>query len=788
MKPSPGPARAEHEDQALRDQSERSARRLRDLLEELNPIVIESEPGALAPSFVSRRAEAVLGYPCRRWLESWEFWIDHVHRDDREHVLTTQAKALQEGRGFDLEYRMLAAGGRVVWIRHTARLRRDADTGRSFLSAILADTTDHRVQQDKLERSLALLRATLDATADGILVVDGLGSIAGYNRKFVEMWSIPESLLAQSSEAATLEYALAQLADPEGFLETVRQLAGDAESESFDLLEFRDGRRFERYSKPQRIGSDGLARVWSFRDVTVRKRAEEALAESERSFRETLENMRLLALALDHDGHVTFCNDFVLETGGWAREELLGRSWFEIAQPQSSSREFSERVSGGSLPAHDRSAIRTRSGEERMISWNCTLLRDPAGGPIGVVAIGEDITDAIQVEETLRRNEEQLQRSQRMEAVGRLAGGIAHDFNNLLTAINGYSDFLVSELQGESPLHHDAVEIQRAAQRAAALTHQLLAFSRRQVLQPRIVSLNDVVSEIDTLLRRLIGEDIHLETVVDQALGHVRADAGQIEQVIVNLAVNARDAMPGGGQLTIRTQALTVEHELAGEGGRVTPGCYAVLSVSDTGTGIAPDVRPHLFEPFFTTKELGKGTGLGLATAFGIVKQSGGEIVLESEPGRGTSFRIYLPVAEEPGVPEPPPRARPSAGAAATILLVEDEEVVRTLVRQVLEREGFEILEASGGTAALQLAHSFERRVDLLLTDVVMPHMSGHELAEAMTRDRPGLRVLFTSGYTEETIAPTDGFAGATGFIGKPFSPDDLAAKVRELLGQPLPA
>ncbi|MGZ4396881.1 MAG: response regulator, partial [Gaiellaceae bacterium] len=272
------------------------------------------------------------------------------------------------------------------------------------------------------------------------------------------------------------------------------------------------------------------------------------------------------------------------------------------------------------------------------------------------------------------------------------------------------------------------------------------------------------------------------------ALGHVRADAGQIEQVIVNLAVNARDAMPGGGQLTIRTQALTVEHELAGEGGRVTPGCYAVLSVSDTGTGIAPDVRPHLFEPFFTTKELGKGTGLGLATAFGIVKQSGGEIVLESEPGRGTSFRIYLPVAEEPGVPEPPPRARPSAGAAATILLVEDEEAVRTLVRQVLEREGFEILEASGGTAALQLAHSFERRVDLLLTDVVMPHMSGHELAEAMTRDRPGLRVLFTSGYTEETIAPTDGFAGATGFIGKPFSPDDLAAKVRELLGQPLPA
>jgi two-component system cell cycle sensor histidine kinase/response regulator CckA len=764
-----------------------STQRFRELVDELDAIVIESEPHAAAPSFVSRRAESVLGYPCWQWLDSWQFWIDHIHPRDREHVLSAQEQALAQGRGFELEYRMLAASGRVVWLRHTARLHADGATGTRFLSAMLTDVTERRHQQEKLERSLALLRATLDATTDGILVVDERGTIAGYNRKFVEMWNIPESVLAQASEAATLEYALDQLLDPEAFVNTVQALAEDTASESFDLLEFKDGRRFERYSRPQRIGRDSLARVWSFRDVTVRKRAEEALAEAERSFRETLENMRLLALALDAEGRVTFCNDHLLQVLGWAREELVGRSWFECAQPAWSAEDFPANVRDGSLPSHDQSSVRTRTGEERIISWNCTPLRDPAGSPIGVVAIGEDVTEALQAEEALRRNEEQLQRSQRMEAVGRLAGGVAHDFNNLLTAINGYSDFLVSQLDPESPLRRDAIEIQRAAQRAAALTHQLLAFSRRQVLLPRIVSLNGVVSDIDTLLRRLIGEDIRLETRVDPALGHVRADPGQLEQVIVNLAVNARDAMPDGGELAIETRAATLDRELAAESGRLAPGCYAVLTVSDTGVGIPTDARPHLFEPFFTTKEVGKGTGLGLATAFGIVKQSGGEILLESAPGRGTSFQIYLPVAEEPEQEPQPVQPRPNGECAATILLVEDEEVVRALVRQVLEREGYEVLEAADGPAALRLARSHEGQIDLLLTDVLMPQMGGHALAQAMSELRPGLRVLFTSGYTDEAIVAS-GVAGATGFIGKPFSPEDLVLKVRELLEQPAQA
>jgi two-component system cell cycle sensor histidine kinase/response regulator CckA len=638
-----------------------STQRFRDLVEELGPILIESEPGAEAPGFVSRRAEAVLGYPCSHWLQSWRFWFEHIHPDDREHVVSAQEQALAQGHGFELEYRMLTSSGRVAWIRHSARLRHDPATGRRILSAMLTDVTEERQRQDELERSLALLRATLDATADGILVVDERGAVAGYNRKFVEMWDIPESVLAQESEAAMLEYALDRLVDPEAFASTVQALAGDAASESLDLIELRDGRCFERYSKPQRIGRDGLARVWSFRDVT----------------------------------------------------------------------------------------------------------------------------EALRAEEALRRNEEQLQRSQRMEAVGRLAGGVAHDFNNLLTAINGYSDFLVSQLDQGSPLHRDAVEIQRAAQRAAALTNQLLAFSRRQVLQPRIVSLNSVVSDVDALLQRLIGEDIRLETIVDPQLGSVRADPGQLEQVIVNLAVNARDAMPAGGKLTIETRAVTLRQELAAEGGRVPAGSYAVLAVSDTGVGISPEVRPHLFEPFFTTKEPGKGTGLGLATAFGIVKQSGGEIVLESSPGAGASFQVYLPVVAEPHREQPPARRPPVAGPQATILLVEDEEMVRALVRQVLEREGYGILEAGDGPAALRLARSHEAGIDLLLTDVVMPQMSGYELAKAMTELQPELRVLFTSGYANEAIVSAGRAAADCSFIGKPFSPDDLAAKVRELLERP---
>ena len=902
----------------VRVAAERSEERFRELVEHLEPVVVESPGAGGPPLFVSRRAEDLLGYPLWRWLEDGSFWVDHIHPDDRERVVARSASAHASRTDYELEYRMLTADGRVIWVRCTSRIRFDEASGVDRVSSILADITEEKFAQEKLERSLALFRATLDSTADGILVVDQKGTIAGYNRKFVEMWNIPESVLSPAVDNQALAYVLDQLVDPEAFVGKVRDLYDDPDAESFDVIEFKDGRRFERYSKPQKISREAVGRVWSFRDVTVRKRAEEALRESERSFRETLENVHLVALALDASGSITFCNDYLLELTGWSRSELVGRPWFPLAlaHEEGTERLFVAALQEGTVPSHYEQAVTTRGGELRLISWNVTTLRDADGKATGIVSIGEDITEARQAEEILRASEErfrslienasdvitildgngivryaspaiervlgyaperlvgtsvrelvhpedvpttrswladlrrgggevvevrvlaecgewrtleavgkllvdapdgreivvnardvserkqaeealqaseeQLRQAQKMEAVGRLAGGVAHDFNNLLTAISGYSEFLIAQLDEGSGLRHDAEEIQKAAERAAALTRQLLAFSRRQVLQPKVLDLNGVVAEVSRLLIRLIGEDVQLSTFEDSALGKVRADPGQLEQVLVNLAVNARDAMPNGGRLTIRTGNLRVVEPLHGEGGELDPGEYVTLSVRDTGSGIDLATRTHLFEPFFTTKEQGKGTGLGLATVFGIVKQSGGDILVDSALGEGAEFTIVLPrvdvsvveVADASAALAPGATTESSDGAE-TVLLVEDEHVVRSLVRDVLERSGYAVLEAPDGASALELCSAHLGHIDLLLTDVVMPRMSGRQLAEQLAGQRPGLRVLFTSGYADGEMDEASPLEGGASFVGKPFSPDELTRKVRELLDRP---
>ncbi len=766
--------------ESLRLSAENSSRRFRELSEKLRPVVMECELGADRPSFVSRSAEAVFGYPRESWLESSEFWASRIDAEDRERVIAAYEAALgAEEDSFVLEYRMRTADDRTIWVRHHSRLRSDSASGRKVYSTILDDVSERRLDREELERSLALLRATLDVTADGILVVDDQGVIAGFNRSFVEMWNIPESALAGDGGGDALAYVLDQLSDPTGVLAGMEELDADAEAESLDVVEFKDGRRFQRYSRPQRTGETIVGRVWSFRDVTVRVRAEEALQESERSFRETLENMRLLALALDAGGAVTFCNDHLLAVTGYSREELMGQRWFPLALPDDRSAEerFVASLAEGSLQSHTETVIRTSAGEDRTISWSATLLHDPRGARSGIVAIGEDVTGARTAEIALRRNQEQLNQAQKMEAVGRLAGGVAHDFNNLLTAISGYSEFLVSRLPDDGVLRHDAEEIQRAAERAAALTRQLLAFGRRQVLQPKVIEVNSVVAEMENLLRRLIGEDVELATISYPGQTSVLADRGQLEQVLVNLAVNARDTMPRGGRLTVEIANISLTGEVPGAGGPIRPGHYVTLTVSDTGDGIPEAMQSHLFEPFFTTRD-GFSTGLGLATVYGIVKQSDGEITVTSAPGSGSIFRVYLPCAGEHrdnglGRSGDCPQA-----TGETILLVEDEGMVRTLIRSILERQGYLVLEASDGPSAIELSRSFQGPIDLLLTDIVIPQMGGYELAERLGELRPGLRVLFTSGYTDESVVRTD----LGDFIRKPFLPDDLIARVGESL------
>jgi signal transduction histidine kinase/ActR/RegA family two-component response regulator len=383
--------------------------------------------------------------------------------------------------------------------------------------------------------------------------------------------------------------------------------------------------------------------------------------------------------------------------------------------------------------------------------------------------------------DALRRSEDLLRQSQKLEAIGRLAGGVAHDFNNLLTAILGYGQFLQQRLGSGHPGFEDAEEILKAAERAATLTRQLLAFSRQQVLEPRVLDLNVVVTNLDKMLRRLIGEDVDLLTAPAADLGSVRADPGQLEQVLVNLAVNARDAMPEGGKLTIETANVEVDEDFARSHGEMRPGPYVMLAVSDTGSGMNPEIVGKIFEPFFTTKGLGRGTGLGLSTVHGIVTQSGGHIEVYSAPGHGATFKLYFPRVDAPAERPPEQRTIERRLGTETILLVEDEDVIRRVVVGALRMNGYTVLEASDGGRGVEICEG-EADIDLLVTDVILPVMNGPDLVKRVHAMRPGLPVLFISGYTDRALIHRNQRERGTEFLQKPFRPDDLVRRVREIL------
>jgi PAS domain S-box-containing protein len=508
-------------------------------------------------------------------------------------------------------------------------------------------------------------------------------------------------------------------------------------------------------------------------EVAERQQAEAALRLSD----SILQQVGNLVIVADREGLIRYASPSFKTVLGYAPEAVLGDRWWELAYDQSertAEREAAGRAARGetqprSLP-YER-AVAAADGSRKLILWS----RSKGPGDL-LIGVGVDMTDT-------RRLEEQFRQAQKMEAVGRLAGGIAHDFNNLLTAITGYADLLREDTPEGDPRRQDLDEIAKAGHRAAALTRQLLAFSRQQVLQPRIVDLNEAVAGMDKLLRRIIGEDVDLVTVLQPDLGRVRADPGQIEQVVVNLAVNSRDAMPHGGKLTIETADADLSNEYEAAQRSLTPGAYVMLAVTDTGTGIPDDVRAHIFEPFFTTKGPGKGTGLGLATVYGIVRQSEGQILVYSEPGRGTTFKIYMPRVEDtaehliPTGIEGPPR-----GGSETILLVEDEDGVRNLARQVLGRRGYTVLVAADGDEARRVCREHPGPIHLLLTDLVMPGLSGPQSAEELCRERPEMKVLFMSGYPDRAMEHQKAFEPGVPFLQKPFAPEALMRKVREAL------
>jgi signal transduction histidine kinase len=391
-------------------------------------------------------------------------------------------------------------------------------------------------------------------------------------------------------------------------------------------------------------------------------------------------------------------------------------------------------------------------------------------------------------EAALRQSEDQLRQAQKLEAVARLAAGVAHDFNNIITAISGHSEMLLRQLEADDPKRKNAEQIEKCASMAATLTRQLLTFSRKQAIEPRVLKLNDVIRNVEKMLRRLIGEDIEFRANLDPAAGYIKADPGQIEQVVVNLTVNARDAMPNGGKLLISTSNLTVDESDARARSGLSPGKYVVLSVADTGTGMTEEVKAHIFEPFFTTKAPGKGTGLGLATGFGIVKQSSGHIEVETQLGKGTTFKICFPQVPEPVEPVAvePQEETEVAGGTETVLLVEDETVVRELAVTALRERGYQVIEAANGAEGLFLARQHQGKIDLILTDVVMPVMGGKEMADALRETHPETKVLFTSGYSDEVIGRHGVLRPGIEFLQKPYHSATLARRVREVLDRRL--
>ncbi len=543
---------------------------------------------------------------------------------------------------------------------------------------------------------------------------------------------------------------------------------------------------FLRDSQGRPVGIQGVSR-----DITERKKAHMALAQSEKQYRLLAENVIDVIWTMDLNLNFTYTSPSVKLMTGYSAEEFIEMNLEQILPP--ASLELVNKILAEYLPLATES-LQSKDMEPfsiQAIEYHCkdgstawaevkgSVLRDFQGRPMGLVGVTRDIT-------ARKWLEEQLLQAQKMEVVGRLAGGVAHDFNNLLTAIIGYSELLWNSMGENNQLRPDVAEIKKAGDRAAWLTRQLLAFSRRQVMQPQLLNLNTVVDNMGKMLQRVIGEDIDLVIHPGADLGQVMVDPGQIEQVILNLAVNARDAMPQGGRLTIETANVDLDQAYARLHAEVEAGPYIMLAMSDTGCGMEAATRSHIFEPFFTTKEVGKGTGLGLSTVYGIIKQSGGHIWVYSELGRGTTFKIYLPRLERALEVTPTIEAPEICSLGReTILLVEDEDVVRLVACKILQRSGYTVLEARDASEALKICEQHQDPIHLLLTDLVMPGMNGRELAKRLSSWRPELKVLFMSGYAEDVFLNQGKFGQALSYIQKPFQVNALTRKVRELLDAP---
>jgi PAS domain S-box-containing protein len=622
------------------------------------------------------------------------------------------------------------------------------------------------------------LRAIINTALDAVIGMSAQGMITDWNPRaeVIFGWSHGEAIGPKLAELIIPpRHRDAYVSGLQHFLRTGEE--GQVFNRRVELTGLRrDGTEFplELSISPLKRGETYVFNAF-LSDITERRRAEGIRIR----LASIVESSEDAIISKTLDGIVTSWNRAAERTFGYTADEVIGKPiGFLIPQDRlEEESQIIERVKQGEHVTHFETVRRRKDGKEINIALTVSPIEDGAGMIIGFSKIVRDITEQ-------KGLEAQLRQSQKMEGVGQLAGGIAHDFNNLLTVINSYSAMVLGELDFSNHLVRNWIEqIREAGHRAALLTRQLLMFSRQQVLEPKVLDLNEVVSNIAKLLRRLIGEDITQVLCLHPALGQVKIDPGQMEQIIMNLAVNARDAMSGGGQLTIETENVELDNVYARKHALVQPGPYVMLAVSDTGCGMDADTQARIFEPFFTTKEPGKGTGLGLATVYGIVKQSGGNIWVYSELGKGTTLKIYLPRVDRTSeLPEPGAAPDEVLRGSETVLLAEDDEMVRALAQAILERYGYTVLAARNVHDALRLAQEGPVQIHLLLTDTIMPVMNGPELAKRFRSIRPETKVLFMSGYTDKVIVNTAALEPGTAFLQKPFTPQTLTHKVREVL------
>jgi two-component system, cell cycle sensor histidine kinase and response regulator CckA len=762
---------------AIRDISDRrrteeDLRRLASIVECSDDAIVGKTLEGIITSW-NAGAERMYGYSAKETIGKSVSMLTPVDRlDEIPEIL----ERLKRGEIVDhFETLRLRKDGKEFPTEITVSPIRDALERIVGASTIGRDISARKDAEKHLAQMEGMYRGLLEAAPDAMVVVNHAGEIVLVNLQAEKQFGYHrDDLLGQKVKNII----------PEGFAERLvadaLRTREDARAQQIGTGMELNGRRKNGSEFPIEImlspldGVDGILVTAAIRDITERKRRENDLAR----LAAVVESSHDAIVSLTHQGIILTWNQGAERIFGYSAEEATGRSILFLSPPDRAVEgpTILERVARADTVEHFETTRVKKDGTQIHVALTLSPIKDLNGRVVGVSSVARDVTESKHLEGMFRQ-------AQKMEAVGQLAGGVAHDFNNLLGVILGYTGLMLDRMSPNDPQRKDIEQIQKAGDRAALLTRQLLAFSRKQVLQPKVLDLNAVVASAEKLLQRLIGENIELRAVLKAELCRVKADPGQIEQIIMNLAVNARDAMPAGGRLTIETSDVEFDEEYATQHPSTLPGPHVMLAVTDTGCGMDAKTKAHMFEPFFTTKEFGKGTGLGLSTVYGIVKQSGGSIWVYSEPGIGTSFKIYLPCVDAALEIEPPnDNVERVIAGSQTILIVEDDAALLQITHRTLEEVGYATLAARSPREAIDLSESHTGPIHLMVTDVVLPGMSGVKLASHLSAPRPEMKVLYVSGYTDDTIFHHGVLKPGLAFLQKPFSPITLARKVGEIL------